>query len=203
MNIITSFQGVTLEVGGDVETYWKSMAMPVASISPSSPPQWPHRSNLIGSAHASPSAHSITNTGGQALTISSLRGTYIHAIVQVTKDLHPVVYSDWLLANSDFDLGVCDVTLAQFEAMAQRLGKDLSNLETTEAIDWPSRLSGSMISLAQLLKVCANSIMWALRLLISIASLVAPTPKYQHQPRTCLSFSGCEKSLAFPISAES
>lgn len=178
VNIITPFQGVTLEVGGDVETYWKSMAMPVASISSSSLPQWPHRSNLIGSAQASPSVHSITNTGGQALTISSLRGTYIHAIVQVTKDLHPVVYSDWLLPNSDFDLGVCDVTLAQFEAMAQRLGRDLRNLETTELIGWPSRLSGSMISLAQLLRVCANSIMWVFCLLTSIATPVAPTPKY-------------------------
>jgi CDK inhibitor PHO81 len=117
---VTPFDGVTLEVGGDVETYWKSLAMPLATVAHRGPSRWPHRSNLIGasSTHTSPSSHSITSSVGQASTISSLRGSYLYLVVQVTRDLHPVVCADWILPQSTFDLTVSDVTLAQFEALA-------------------------------------------------------------------------------------
>ncbi|KAG6866498.1 hypothetical protein C0991_003042 [Blastosporella zonata] len=154
IKITTPFEGVTLEVGGDVETYWKSMAIP-PSISPPDVPKWPHRSSLIASAQASPSVHSITNEnqgGGQFLTISSLQGTYIYAVVQVTRDLQPVICSEWSLPGADFDLGVSDVTLAQFELLAQRLGRGPPS-GTASVAEWTPVLPRSMFSLAQLLKL--------------------------------------------------
>ncbi|KAF5387896.1 hypothetical protein D9615_000107 [Tricholomella constricta] len=152
IKIVTPFEGVTLEVGGDVETYWKSMATSPSIPQPSSQ-KWPHRSNLIGSAQASPSVHSITNEGGQLLTISSLQGNYIYVVVQVTRDLQPVIFSDWLLPGGDFDIGVSDLTLAQFESLASRLGRTVSSISTSGMEEWSSMLSRSMISLAQLLKL--------------------------------------------------
>ncbi|KAG6831882.1 hypothetical protein H0H92_006999 [Tricholoma furcatifolium] len=151
IKIVTPFEGVTLEVGGDVETYWKSMALPPSVAQPE--PKWPHRSRLIGSAQASPSVHSITNAEtGPFLTISSLQGGYIHAVVQVTRDLHPVIFTEWSLPGADFNLGVSDVTLAQFQSLASRLGR-CAPAETTSVKDWISLLPRSMLSLAQLLKL--------------------------------------------------
>jgi CDK inhibitor PHO81 len=157
VNIINSFEGVTLEVAGDVETYWKSMAMPVVSTPQPSLSRSSHRSSLIGSAHTSPSVKSVNDTGGQAaLTISSLHGSYVFAVVQVTRDLHPVVYSDWLLPGTDFDLCVSDVTLEQFEALSHRFGRHMNPEDSATIKDWSSLLTRSMISLADLLKVCAE-----------------------------------------------
>ncbi|KAG6833841.1 hypothetical protein H0H87_011775 [Tephrocybe sp. NHM501043] len=150
IKIITPFEGVTLEVGGDVETYWKSMAIPPSISQPE--PKWPHRSSLIASAQASPSVHSITNEGSQFLTISSLEGTYVYAVVQVTRDLQPVIFSEWSLPGSDFDLGVSDVTLVQFESLAYRLGRCPPSGIASVA-EWTAQLPRSMMSLTQLLKL--------------------------------------------------
>lgn len=147
---MTSFDGVTLEVGGDVETYWKSMAMPISSIPA---PVWPKHTSYTGSAQTSPSAHSVASSAGHAFTISSLHGNYVYVVVQVTRDFHPVVYPDWLLPDTGFDLGVADVTLAQFEALAKRFGRSLSMTNASMALDWPALISHSMVSLAQLMKV--------------------------------------------------
>ncbi|KAJ7047678.1 cyclin-dependent protein kinase inhibitor [Mycena alexandri] len=148
VNIVTPFDGVTLEVGGDVETYWKSLAMPLATVPHRGPSRWPHRSKFIASStHTSPSSHSITSSLGQASTISSLRGTYLYLIIQVTRDLHPVVCADWALPQSSFDLNVSDVTLAQFEALALSTGRNV-NAQTD---NWPRLVSSAMVSLAQLL----------------------------------------------------
>ncbi|KAJ6627519.1 cyclin-dependent protein kinase inhibitor [Mycena sp. CBHHK59/15] len=152
INIVTPFEGVTLEVGGDVETYWKSLAMPLATVPHRGPSRWPHRSNLIGSAHTSPSAHSIASSVSQASTISSLRGSYLYLVIQVTRDLHPVVYSDSLLPQSTFDLCVSDVTLAQFEALALLVGKNIDPNTNPKADDWAALVPSSMVSLSQLLK---------------------------------------------------
>ncbi|KAJ3990303.1 cyclin-dependent protein kinase inhibitor [Lentinula detonsa] len=149
INIISSFDGVTLEVGGDVETYWKSTGM---SIIPHSLSPWPQRSYLIGSAQTSPSTQSLSTTTSQASTISSLRGKFLTVVIQVTRDLQPVVYTGWLLPDSDFDLSVCDVTLEQFESLAKRSGKNVAESKLSPSSNWPALVSEAMISLVQLLK---------------------------------------------------
>jgi CDK inhibitor PHO81 len=150
VTIVTSFKGVTLEVGGDLETYWKSTAG--GQLTQLTPPRnhRPHP-NHIGSALSSP-GYAASKGGGQTLTISSLQGNYLYVVVQVTRDLHPVVYFDWLLPGIEFELGVADVTLAQFEALAERLGRN-EILAGNTVGDWARSVSGFMISLDKLLKV--------------------------------------------------
>ncbi|KAK7060213.1 phosphate system positive regulatory protein pho81 [Paramarasmius palmivorus] len=149
MNIITSFDGVTLEVGGGVETYWKSTAISV--IPQTSLPPWTHRSSLITSAQASPLAQSAAGSGGQTTTVSSLRGQFLSVVVQVTRDLQPVIHSDWLLPLEGLDIGVCDVSLAQFEALAKQTGHGAGE-------DWANLAPTAMMSLEQLLKILPSSI---------------------------------------------
>jgi CDK inhibitor PHO81 len=108
---------------------------------------------LIGSAQASPAVHSVESGGKQLLTISSLHGSYVHIVVQVTKDFHPVIYTDWLVPEPNFDLGVSDVKLEQFQSLARRSGRDLPTLGAYSVGELSSVLPRSMISLAQLLKV--------------------------------------------------
>ncbi|CAA7260261.1 unnamed protein product [Cyclocybe aegerita] len=150
--ITTSFKGVTLEIGGDLETYWKSTAVAAAPPINLLPSRTPRRSSHIGSVQASP-IYGPSNGGGQTLTISSLQGEYVYIIVQVTRDLHPVVFFDWHLPNIDFDLGVSGVTLAQFGALAKSVGKDVLGSGERSSADWAKYLPGAMISLDRLLKV--------------------------------------------------
>ncbi len=152
--VIKAFKGVTLEIGGDFETYWKSLAIPVT---PSLPLETTytkprHRSPLLTSTQTSPSVHSNYGTSAPTLTISSLQGQYVRVIVQVTKDQQPVIYSDWLLPTADFDLCVCDVTLEQFESLANRLGRGAESL-TGFPNGWPASVPQAMVSLAQFFNV--------------------------------------------------
>jgi CDK inhibitor PHO81 len=87
-----------------------------------------------------------------ALTISSVSGNYVYIVVQVTRDLHPVVFSNWLLPETSFDLGVADVTLAQFGEIAQRRKRNPVLSDSTTQ-NWHSLLFDSMVPLADLLKV--------------------------------------------------
>ncbi|KAF9482025.1 hypothetical protein BDN70DRAFT_488230 [Pholiota conissans] len=153
INIVTPFKDVTLEVGGDLETYWKSTAVAVGQPTTMAPPRSSRRPNHIGSVQASP-VYTASNGGGQTLTISSLQGNYIYIVLQVTKDLRPVVFFDWLLPGVDFDLGVADVTLAQYERLAESLGRNLPHVtEKDTSMDWASALPYAMLSLERLLKI--------------------------------------------------
>jgi CDK inhibitor PHO81 len=87
------------------------------------------------------------------MTVSSLRGNYVYVVVQVTRDFHPVIFADWRLPETGFDLGVSDVTLAQFEALARRVGRNLDLTSLPTATDLHALMSHSMLSLAQLMKV--------------------------------------------------
>lgn len=139
-------------MGGDLETYWKSTAIAAGQTTQLAQPRASRRTNHIGSVQASP-VNSAGHGGGQTLTISSQQGSYVYVVVQVTRDLQPVVFFDWLLPGIEFELGVADVTLAQYEALAQTLGKGLSATPEEPSIDWAWKLQNSMMSLDHLLKV--------------------------------------------------
>jgi CDK inhibitor PHO81 len=111
---------VTLEIGGGVETYWKSTAIPavVQTVKPMSSLS----SAIIGSAATSPSNYGMS-PAGQATTVSSVIGSYIHAVVQLTRDGHPIIYAGRRLPEDAFDLSISDVTLPQLEALARRHSK--------------------------------------------------------------------------------
>lgn len=153
INVIRPFNGVTLEIGGAVETYWKSMAMPL-SVFPDRTPRPSLSSFSLSSAATSPSQSAVA-TGGHALTISSITGQYVYVTVQVTRDGHPVTFPRWQLPEDAFDIGVPNVTLAQFESFARRKGQWLNaSMDIPMALaDWRSAVAGCMSSLQLLMQV--------------------------------------------------
>jgi len=62
-----------------------------------------------------------------------------------------VIFADWLLPESGFDLGVADVTLRQFELLATRLRKDLDVVD--DSTDWRRVTADSMVSLSRLMTI--------------------------------------------------
>lgn len=159
---VTPFSGVTLEIGGAVETYWKAIASPLSTPAAKvTTPRFIPPARSLASAQTSPSVHSIAaTTGSHSLTHSSLSGNFFYITVQVTRDLHPVVYADWLLPDETFELGVADVTLAQFLALAERRGRrSLPPAHPSLSIkDIQGVISHSMVALADLLKIIPASL---------------------------------------------
>ncbi|RDX55713.1 hypothetical protein OH76DRAFT_764359 [Lentinus brumalis] len=155
INVITPFSGVKLEIGGAVETYWKSLAMPVPGASSAKllSPRPPQHGRALGSAQTSPSNPTLAVASGHSLTHSSVTGSYIYVTVQVTRDLHPVVFADWKLPDDHYDLGVADVTLSQFQSLAARLGRNGAVSDTTASpSQWAKRIATSMVTLQDLLR---------------------------------------------------
>ncbi len=159
---------MTLEIGGAVETYWKSLAVPHTAQAPVAKTATPRlsRARQLGSAQlGSPTGSPITvsSKAQQPITISSITGSYVYITVQVTQDLQPVVFGEWQLPQQDFDLWVADVTLAQFEALARRKGRELRVNNTSSGVipstpsEWHSLIRRSMVSLENLLKVRETS----------------------------------------------
>lgn len=120
-------------------------------------PRATHR--VASSTHTSPSVHSSplgAGIGGVAL--SSLRGDYIHAVIQVTRDMIPVVFSRWTLSfEGVVDFGVADLTLAQLLRIAEKenLVHDTRRDRPTSTSEWARSLSIRIIPLRDLLQVCA------------------------------------------------
>lgn len=79
----------------------------------------------------------------------------MYVVIQVTQDMHPVVYSHLKLPGDKFDLRVPNLTLAQFEKLALELRRnvDARKPKPTTPVQWHSLLKGSMISLSELLLV--------------------------------------------------
>ncbi|KAI0755453.1 cyclin-dependent protein kinase inhibitor [Irpex lacteus] len=156
VSVVKPFSGVTLQIGGAVETYWKSIATPLSTPTPklsstrsTAPPR------IIASAYTSPSIYSSTATASHSLTHSSISGNFIYITVQVTRDLQPVTFCEWRLPEDAYELGVADVTLSQFNALAQRVGRfGLNNVSGSASLsDLHKAIAGSMMPLSDLLKL--------------------------------------------------
>lgn len=155
--VTSPFQGVTLEVGGAVETYWKSLTLPQSGVFNPNPRMtlpWRHSPGSPDSIHTSSSVQSAGGPPVHAVTLSSLSGYYIHAAIQVTRDLHPVLCHDVLLPEASFDLGVADVTLAQFEALARKANTGEQLIREVHSVqDWSKVPQGLMVSLSRFMQV--------------------------------------------------
>ena len=145
---------MTLEIGGAVETYWKSLSQ--LSMGPESKNHSPSipRPPPIGSVQASPAGSSHTSNL-QPITVSSVSGSYLYVTVQITRDLHPVVFAGWQVPEHNLDLGVADLTLSQFELLAERIGRGFRFTEPfpSSVLEWHKMVSSSMLSLENLMKV--------------------------------------------------
>lgn len=108
----------------------------------------------MDSAHTSPSIQSTPASPLHTVTLSSLSGNYVYAVVQVTRDLQPVLYSEQLLPESSYDLGVADVTLSQFDALANRLNRGEQLIRRMTSIqDWYRILPRMMLPLSRFMQV--------------------------------------------------
>ena len=150
--IISPFQDVALQVGGTVETYWKSSAQysRLGGLGSTM-----NVSKLIAPTHTSASHRSAAADSPRSVTISSLSGDYLHVIVQVTRDLVPVVYSKWHLPVNGVDVGVCSVSAAQFSGIAvgRRMAPNPMHAPGTVQ-EWAAIVQTCMLTLEHLLKVC-------------------------------------------------
>lgn len=168
-HVITPFQGITLEVGGAVETYWKSLTLPQGNPLPPSPqsvPPWWQSPRSMDSTHTSPSIQSTHTSPLHTVTLSSLSGNYVYAVVQVTRDLQPVLYGERLLPEPSYDLGVSDITLAQFDALANRLDRGEQLIRRMTSIqDWYRILPRAMLPLSRFMQVRCSLYMHSQELL--------------------------------------
>ncbi|KIK99683.1 hypothetical protein PAXRUDRAFT_131479 [Paxillus rubicundulus Ve08.2h10] len=175
--VITPFQGVTLEVGGAVETYWKSLTLPQGSLlnpGPQTTVPWRQSPRSLDSTHTSPSIGSTPASPMHTVTLSSLSGNYIHAVVQVTRDLQPVLYDSLLLPESAFDLCVPDVTLAQFEALANRLDRGEQLIRRATSIqEWYKILPRLMLPLSRFMQLLPVHLGLTLELALSSTKRVS------------------------------
>lgn len=173
------FVGSKLEINGQVETYWKASSVPTfTGLSQDHGRQFqPHRPlsiptsspNISSPSGGGPVTSSSGTSAGQStssaidgglVTATSLTGQYLTVIVQVTKDLIPVVYGDHKLPIEAFEMGVADVTYDQFQKLAKAKGRRLedSRVEANKGElvvgVWANLIRSSMVSLETLLAVC-------------------------------------------------
>ncbi|TFY72077.1 hypothetical protein EVG20_g918 [Dentipellis fragilis] len=184
INVITPFEGVTLEIGGAVETYWKSLAMSTAVPTPRRNTPSLTRPRFLGSAQASPTGSTVISSAAQPITVSSVTGSYVYLTVQVTRDGHPVIYADWKLPEQNYDLGVADVTLAQFEELATRVRRGLRGSERLPSTvsEWYRLGSSLMSGLEDFMKVLPLSVGVCLELAYAPASIRAAHALRHHVP---------------------
>ena len=152
VSCIRPFQGAQLEIGGRVETYWKSKVAPTAPTQDHAHQYQAHRPPSVRPA---PNTASSTNQpkDNTLVTASSLSGEYINVVVQVTKDGVPVVYPEWRLPVGGLDVGVPDVTYAQFTSLAASTAKTFAPPPAAAgAAEWYTAISTSLASLQDVLE---------------------------------------------------
>ncbi|KAG0052370.1 phosphate system positive regulatory protein pho81, partial [Gryganskiella cystojenkinii] len=171
-SVVRPFQGVRLEVGGRLETYWKSTntidsitAATTTVDSEGALTILPVSTSTSRGILPHPTTTQPTLSGNlipSFITASSLSGEYIQLSIQMTRDFVPVVFSDWLLPVPGFDLSISDVSFEQFKryegVFHQRTSND--DLDWMNAQDsgswtsgeWRHRIYERWMSLEQVLK---------------------------------------------------
>ncbi|KAK3813191.1 MAG: hypothetical protein J3Q66DRAFT_315687 [Benniella sp.] len=176
--VIRPFQGVGLEVGGRLETYWKStnsvdsVASVANTITPTSQAIMTTTASLVPLStssyrgilpHPAPQTTFSGSMVPSYITASSLSGEYIQLTVQMTRDLVPVVFGDWRLPLEGFDVALGDITFRQFKRFKSTITRDgqdedLENADSGFSSEWSSaewrrKINDRWMSLDQVLKV--------------------------------------------------
>jgi CDK inhibitor PHO81 len=166
-SIIKPFQGVELEIGGKIETYWKSTR--------------PIQTPTIGTPSLQSSNSS--NTAQSLVTASSLSGLFARVFVQVTRDLVPVAFPSWRLPIEGLDLGVSEVTYSQFQTITSKVLDSASRTSELRSVknasEAQSLISSCFTSLASLLTALPPSIHLNLQILY---------PNSSERERLCIDF---------------
>ncbi|KAF8761619.1 cyclin-dependent protein kinase inhibitor [Rhizoctonia solani] len=146
--IITPFSSAGFDLSSKFETYWKSSTAPLNSVT--TPARQPaSRQGFAAGANSANASPALNVTGpliaaGGTVITSSLTGEFVHLIVQVTRDLVPVVFSRKWLPVHGFDLSIGVVTYAQFKSLSQ--GDTLKG-DPTSTSEWHFSLSSGFYSL--------------------------------------------------------
>ncbi|KAF9436755.1 phosphate system positive regulatory protein pho81 [Entomortierella beljakovae] len=169
--VIRPFQGVCLKIGGRLETYWKSTSSidSIASTTGTPLAGTPSLVPLSTSTYRgilplpTPQATLSGNIIPSYITASSLSGEYIQLSIQMTRDLIPVVYSNWRLPVRGFDLALSDVTYNQFKRLRDSINPkdslDGANASSAwKSSDWRRWIYDRWMSLEQALRVLPKRI---------------------------------------------
>lgn len=154
ISCIKPFEGAQLEIGGRVETYWKSKVAPSTQSQDHAHQFQSHRPlSVLTSSPAlrTPSAPASAPKEAALVTASSLSGEYVHVVIQVTKDGIPVAYPDWRLPVQGLDIGVSDVTCAQIRQLSAQNNLLLQAPTSAVASEWHQAISRSLMSLEEIL----------------------------------------------------
>jgi CDK inhibitor PHO81 len=164
VSCIRPFVEAQLEIGGRVETYWKS------KVTPSSQAQDHAHGHTLAGGHGPLSIGSSSPAAARApvqstaakesalVTASSLSGEYVEVVVQVTKDGVAVVYPEYTLPIPGLEIGVADVSYAQFASLAQSTGRTFTPPQSSAAPEWYTAISHALVSLEDLLEVVPTEI---------------------------------------------
>ncbi|GAA6062254.1 hypothetical protein JCM10212_001768 [Sporobolomyces blumeae] len=140
INVVKPFGRAQLQIGGQFETYWKS----TATLS---------TTTAGGSGDPNPATSSV-------VTASSLSGEHVRIVVQVTSDGHPVAWPQWRLPVDGLDVHVGDVTLDQFNRLANKLRRTLDPNKVQNKDDpsaWYQTIVSSLIPLEDLFNILPAS----------------------------------------------
>ncbi|KAF9135434.1 phosphate system positive regulatory protein pho81 [Mortierella sp. 14UC] len=175
--VIRPFEGVRLEVGGRLETYWKSTNSIDSTISATATPLTGTPPSLMPVStstsrgtlpHPVPQTTLTGNVIPSYITASSLSGEYIQLSIQMTRDFIPVVFANWLLPVEGFDLALSDVSFAQYKRFGQLIhqkesSEDLESANirlanTWRAAEWRRKVYERWMSLEQVLRILPKHI---------------------------------------------
>ncbi|KAG0072146.1 phosphate system positive regulatory protein pho81 [Linnemannia elongata] len=175
--VIRPFEGVRLEVGGRLETYWKSTNSVDSTISATATPLTGTPPSLMPVSTSTfrgtlplpaPQTTLAGNVIPSYITASSLSGEYIQLSIQMTRDCIPVVFGNWQLPVEGFDLALSDVSFAQFKRFGQLIhqkgaSEDLESANfrlasTWKAAEWRRKVYERWMSLEQVLKILPKNI---------------------------------------------
>lgn len=157
---------VQLQIGGRVETYWKSTLPGSNQPLTISPP------SQGAAAH---DAHDMASY----VTASSLSGDYLRVQVRFTKDTVPVVCATERLPVDVWAPTVSQVTAAEFATIATHTGHEwhVRDEDTGRSMaEWSAKLRGALVSLETLLSTLPLHIGLALEVVLDDADCAPINP---------------------------
>lgn len=153
LECVRPYGSVQLQIGGHVETYWKS-TLP-SQNQPLTVSPLPH-----------PTGHDAQDTG-LYVTASSLSGNYLRVPVQFTKDLVPIACAFDRLPLHVWAPRVSQVTLSELNHIAECTNHTWHVSEDDVALDmaaWSARLDEALVPLETLLETLPQTVGVALEI---------------------------------------
>jgi len=174
LECVRPFESVQLEIGGRVETYWKSTLPGDANAGN---PSGARRQTGMGADSGgmpavdppvAPAAAPVASEPSSYVTASSLSGPYLRLVVQSTRDAVPVVWAHPTLPGDVYQPPVAQVTAVEFNTIAERTGRSWrvspEERDLLTLADWRAKLDECPVPLETLLATTPQSVSLALEI---------------------------------------